>query len=365
VPDVIIVGGGSIGCATAYYLAREGAGVTVLERGEVSGESSGAAAGMLAALSDEGERPPVFSQLCSDSLQMFESLLPVLRDTGIDIRHRTIDILHLAVSSAEAAALKEFEQGRSQGSTWLEAAEVRRLEPSLSPREAGAMVTPDAQYVDPLRFTQALAAAARREGATILEHAPAIRLFRRANRVRAVQTPGRTHAADIVLLAGGPWTMALAGKVGANVPTRPVRGQMLSLDSPPGGLQHMIWGTAAYLIPREDNQTYVGATVEEAGYRKRTTRTGLGSLRSGAASLVPHFRGAKQRSAWAGLRPGSPDDMPIMGRLPGWQNVWVSTGHYRNGILLAPVAGRLMQQAMLTTDPDTIPSELSPARFAE
>jgi glycine oxidase len=365
VPDVIIVGGGIIGCASAYYLAKEGARVTVLERGEVSGESSGAAAGMLAALSDEGERPPVFSQLCSDSLQMFESLLPVLRDTGIDIRHRTIDILHLAVSSAEAAALREFQRRRGQGSGWLEAAEVRRLEPFLSPRAAGAMVTPDAQYVDPLRLTQALAEAARWQGATILEHAPAIRLLRQGNRIRAVQTPARTHEGDILLLAGGPWTMALAGRLGAHVPTRPVRGQMLSLESPPGGLNHMIWGSGAYLIPREDNQTYVGATVEEAGYRKRTTRAGLGSLRSGAASLVPYFRGANQRSAWAGLRPGSPDDMPIMGRLPGWQNVWVSTGHYRNGILLAPVAGRLMQQAMLTSDPDTIPAELSPARFAE
>jgi glycine oxidase len=365
VADVIIVGGGIIGCATAYYLAKEGAGVTVLERGEVSCESSGAAAGMLAALSDEGERPPIFQQLCSDSLQMFESLMPVLHQTGIDIRHRTIDILHLAVSGAEAVALKEFQQKRGQGSDWLEAAELRRLESALSPQAAGAMVTPDAQYVDPLSLTQALAEAARIQGATILEHSPAIRLLRQGNRIRAVQTPTQTHATDILLLAGGPWTMALAGRLGAHVATRPVRGQMLSLESPPGGLHHMLWGASAYLIPREDNQTYVGATVEEAGYRKRTTRAGLGSLRSGAASLVPYFRGARQRSAWAGLRPGSPDDLPIMGPLPGWQNVWVSTGHYRNGILLAPVAGRLMQHAMLTSDPDVIPAELSPARFAE
>jgi glycine oxidase len=365
VPDAIIVGGGIIGCATAYYLAKEGAGVTVLERGAVSCESSGAAAGMLAALSDEGERPPIFSQLCSDSLRMFDSLVPVLRETGIDIRHRTIDILHVAVSSAEVAALRELQQKRGQGSGWLEPAEVRRLEPSLSPRAAGATVTPGAQYVDPLRLTQALAEAARRQGASILEHAPAIRLLRQGNRIRAVQMPSQTHATDAVLLAGGPWTMALASRLGAHVPARPVRGQMLSLESPPGGLNHMIWGSSAYLIPREDNQTYVGATVEEAGYRKRTTRAGLGSLRSGAALLVPHFKAARQRSAWAGLRPGSPDDLPIMGRLPGWQNVWVSTGHYRNGILLAPVTGWLMQQAMLTSDPEAIPLELSPARFAE
>ena len=364
-PDVIILGGGIIGCATAYYLAKEGAGVMVLERGEISCESSGAAAGMLAALSDEGDRPPIFSQLCRDSLQMFDLLLPVLRKTGIDIRHRTIDILHVAVSSTEVAALQELQQKRGQDSAWLEPAEVRRLEPSLSSRAAGAMVTPDAQYVDPLRLTQAFAEAARDQGATILEQSPAVRLLKHGNRIRAVQTPVRTHEGDIVLLAGGPWTMALAGRLGAHVPTRPVRGQMLSLDTPPGGLNHMIWGSSAYLIPREDNQTYVGATVEEAGYRKRTTRAGLGSLRSGAASLVPYFRGANQRSAWAGLRPGSPDDLPIMGRLPGWQNVWVSTGHYRNGILLAPVAGRLMQQAMLSSDPDVLPAELSPSRFAE
>jgi glycine oxidase len=365
VPDVIIVGGGIIGCATAYYLAKEGAGVTVLERGEVSGEASGAAAGMLAALSDEGGRPTFFQQLCDDSLRLFESLLPVLRETGVDIRHRTVDILHVAVTETETAALKQLHRLRGRGSGWLEAAEVGRLESSMSRHVAGAVITPAAQYVDSQRLTQALAEAARRRGATILEHSPAKRLLRQGNRIRAVETASDSHESDIVLLAGGPWTMALAGRLGTHVPTRPVRGQMLSLESPPGGLHHMVWGTRAYLIPREDNQTYVGATVEEAGYRKHTTRSGLSGLRSGAATLVPHFRGAIQRRAWAGLRPGSPDHMPIMGRLPGWQNVWVSTGHFRNGILLAPVSGQLLQQAMLTSNPDTIPAELSPARFAE
>jgi glycine/D-amino acid oxidase-like deaminating enzyme len=124
-----------------------------------------------------------------------------------------------------------------------------------------------------------------------------------------------------------------------------------------------VWGGHAYLVPREDGQTYVGATVEEVGYRKRTTDSGLASLRSGAIELVPALRSAKQRRAWAGLRPGSPDGMPIMGKLPGWDNVWVSTGHFRNGILLAPIAGLLVAKSIIAGKPDAQLVTFDPARF--
>ncbi|HWO73309.1 MAG TPA: FAD-dependent oxidoreductase, partial [Dehalococcoidia bacterium] len=136
------------------------------------------------------------------------------------------------------------------------------------------------------------------------------------------------------------------------------------LEGPPGGLKTMIWGPA-YLIPREEGQTYVGATVEEAGFRNHTTMGGLRRLRSAAEAMVPALGTAPQRRAWAGLRPGSPDDLPIMGPLPGWENVWVSTGHFRNGILLAPVSGLLIAESVLAGRPADRLAPLSPARFAE
>jgi len=364
-PDVVIAGGGIIGLSTAYYLASAGVDVTVLERAEVSSEASGAAAGMLAALSDEGERPPLFAKLCDESLSLFDTLLPVLAETGIDVYHRRTDILHVAVTQREAEETEALYQRRRTTTPvrWLDAAEVLRLEPNVSPKTVAAMLTPGAQYADPRRLTQAIGEAAKRAGATIHEHEPVERFLRRGDRIAGLRTPRGVYSGDTVLLAGGPWTMSLAQRLGANIPVRPVRGQMLSLDGPPGGLSHMIWGSRAYLIPREDGQTYVGATVEDVGYRKHTTEAGLHELRSGAAAVVPALANASERRSWAGLRPGTPDDMPIMGRLPGWSNAWVSTGHFRNGILLAPISGQLMAQSIIAGQPDALLTELSPTRF--
>ncbi len=363
--DVVIVGGGIIGLSTAYYLAQDGVEVTVLERAAVSSEASGAAAGMLATLSDEGERPPLFTKLCDDSLKLFDTLLPVLAETGIDVYHRRTDILHLAVTKREAEETEALYQRRRATTPvrWLDAAEVLRLEPNASPKTVAAMLTPGAQYADPLRLTQAIGDAAGRAGTIIREDSTVTRFLRRGDRITGLRTPGGVYEADTVLLAGGPWTMALAKGLGVNIPVRPVRGQMLSLEGPPGGLSHMIWGSRAYLIPREDGQTYVGATVEEAGYRKHTTEAGLRGLRSGAAAVVPSLADARERRSWAGLRPGTPDDMPIMGRLPGWSNAWVSTGHYRNGILLAPISGLLMAQSIIAGKPEALLAELSATRF--
>jgi glycine oxidase len=369
VAGIVIVGGGVIGCATAYYLAREGANVTLLERGAISGEASGAAAGMLAALSDEGERPAVFRQLCDDSLALFDLLLPVLNETGIDLRHRRTDILHLATTEAEALGLRAFYRERLKLKPDLELLEGGALleaEPAANPRSAGGVLDPGHQYVDPERLTQALALAAQRQGARILE-GEAVSGFLKApaGALAGVRTGSGSREADTVLLAGGPWTMALARQLGAYIPVRPVRGQMLSLEAPPAPLRTMIWGSHAYLIPREDGQTYVGATVEEVGYRKQTTAAGLRALHNGATRLAPALGGAPRRRAWAGLRPGTPDDLPIMGKLPGWQNAWVSTGHFRNGILLAPISGLLLARSILKGEADPMLAPLSPLRFQD
>ncbi len=364
-PSVIVVGGGVIGCATAYYLALEGAVVTVLERGEVSGEASGAAAGILASLSDHGERPPFFQRLSNESLRLFDELLPTFAETGIDVRHRSAGLLEVALTEGEAIALKRQHETKDQpGVERLDEVAARRLEPGLSQKTLAAILTPDTRYLDPQRLTQAFAAAARRAGVTIHEHEPVTRFLRSGDRLRGVQTPNETHEADEFVIAGGPWTTALANRLGVNIPVRPVRGQMMSLDGPPVALRHIVFGARAFALPREDGQTYVGATVEEAGYRKHTTAAGLRELRAGVASIVPSLAGAKQRRAWAGLRPATPDGLPMLGRLPGWRNGWVSSGHFRVGILLSPVSGRLLARAIAAGSEDGLPRELAPGRFS-
>ncbi|MPZ48571.1 MAG: glycine oxidase ThiO [Dehalococcoidia bacterium] len=368
-PDVIVVGGGVIGCATAYYLAREGASVTLLERGELAGEASGAAAGLLAALSDEGgNRGAAFQALCLDSLSLYGSLLPELDATGVDVRYRHGGVLHVALDDAEARHLRhrfEAQRALAPNNRWLDSAGIAREEPLVSANATAGLLSPDEHYLDPQRLTLALAEAARRHSATVLTETPVTALVRHRDRLAGVRTLTGALPADHVVLAGGPWTSRLAARLGAHVPVYPVRGQMLSLKGPTPQLGHVIWGAHAYLVPREDGQTYVGATVEDVGYRRRNTNAALTHLRRAAAALVPSLASAPLLRAWSGLRPATPDALPIMGLLPGWQNAWVATGHFRNGILLAPISGQLLAQSILSGSDHPTLGPFSPNRFAE
>jgi glycine oxidase len=367
VPDVVVVGGGVAGCATAFYLARAGASVTVLERGELAGEASGAAAGMLAALSDEGgERGPDFQKLCLDSLSLYRDLLPELEATGIDLRYRRSGVLHLALDEAEAAALRrrfEAQRAVSPGMRWLEGADLRREEPEVTPRAVAGLLSPEEHYLDPQRLVLAFAEAARRLGADVRTATPAGAMRGAEGRLRSVRTPSGRLEADCFVLAAGPWTRMLARRLGAQVPVTPMRGQMLALG-PATSLNHVIWGERAYLVPRENGLTFVGATVEDVGFRKRTTVAAINRLRRAAGDMVPGLALARMASAWAGLRPGSPDGLPMLGLLPGWANVWVATGHFRNGILLAPITGKLMAESILGGRPLPALAPFTPARFA-
>jgi glycine oxidase len=224
---------------------------------------------------------------------------------------------------------------------------------------------PGRQYVDPHRLTLALAAAAKQLGARVETAAPVKRFLRTGRRLRGVETPAAVYEADAVLLAGGPWTAALARRLGAYLPVKPMRGQMLSLKGPPRPLRSLIWGSAAYMVPRENGQTFVGSTVEDVGFRCRTTKKAVRALRLGAEGLVPALAYAEHLSDWAGLRPAAPDALPIMGELPGWSNVWVSTGHFRNGILLAPASGALVARSVLAGRAEATLSPFSPRRFME
>jgi glycine oxidase len=368
VPDVIVVGGGIIGCATAYYLAKHGSTVTLLERASLASEASGASAGMLAALSDEGgDRGPDFQRFCLDGLRSYESLLPELEATGVDIRYRRAGVLHIALNEQEAGHLKarlEAQRGIAPDSRWLSPAELAREEPDVSRRAVVGLLAPSEHYVDSQRVTIALAEAAKRHGASIRESEAVTRFHSSAGALTGVTTASGRYDAGAVVLAGGSWTAAMARSLGANIPVRPVRGQMLSLRGPTQPLRHVIWGANGYLVPREDGQTFVGATVEEAGYRKVTTLAAQRLLRRVAMELVPTLRGATQLRAWAGLRPASSDGLPIMGLLPGWSNAWVSTGHFRNGILLAAISGQLVAHSVLAGKPDAILAPFSPTRFA-
>ncbi len=362
--DVVIVGGGVIGCAAAYYLSEAGARVTLLERGEVASQASGAAAGMLIPPAmyllredthlalNQAEAPPAgsFRDLGLASLALYPSLVNALQDeTGIDVQYMASGILLVAQKEGWVEALRTLVRWRQESGPslqWVEGEPLRRLEPGLSPALPGAAYSPGQHHVNPGLLTQALARVAASRGGVLRQGAAVSRFLVSGSRVVAVRTgDGDRVAADHIVLAAGPWTRPLARRLGFDVPTRPMRGQMLAYRAAP--VRHIIWGEDGYLVPKAGGFLYAGATVEDVGFRSSTTRRGLAGLRRMARRLVPALRHGEVASAWAGLRPGSPDGHPIIGRLPGKDNVFVATGHFRNGILLGPITGKLIAQLII------------------
>lgn len=364
---VVIVGGGVIGCAIAYYLARAGLRPTVLERDRIGSGASGAAAGMLAPLS-EAHGPGTFFDLLMASLHLFPELLGELRELApaVDIEHNHIGVLRVALDEDELAQLRQrFEWLEASGgrSQWLSAAEALEAEPGLSKRLAAAILSPAEQQLDPLRLTQALATAARGLGAEIREGVSATGLVRDGDHVTGIRTSGGIEPAEHAVLAAGAWCGHAATIFGASLPMRPVRGQLMSLSGLQPPLRHIIWGSKGYLSPRPGGGVWAGTTVEEAGFRPRTTVAGLRRIRSAANRLVPGLRDARVDASWAGLRPAAADGLPVLGPLPGWGNVTIAAGHFRNGILLAPITGRIIAQLIAEgrTEADLTPYR--PDRF--
>jgi glycine oxidase len=369
--DVVIVGGGVIGCSIAYYLTQAGVRVTLVERGEIGGAASGAAAGILAPLG-ESPRPGPFVDLCLASFRLFPSLADTLREeTGIDIEYLPSGILHVALTETEERELRHrlgWQRSLGLPLEWLDAETLRLLEPRVASAR-GALYSPQEHQVSAGRLTQALSQAAARRGAVLRQDTAVTGLLTNGTRAIGVRTPSGEISGGHVVLAAGPWTGAFARGLGVLLPVRPVRGQMLAFaDFAPGGrslpLRHIVWGEAAYLVPKANGFLFVGATVEDVGFRSTTTVQGQQRLRRGACELVPSLSYGEIASSWAGLRPGSADGLPILGAVPGWDGLSVAGGHYRNGILLAPITGRLMAQRITEGKTEVSLEPFSAGRFA-
>jgi len=361
----VVVGGGVIGCAIAYYLTKAGVQVTLVERGEVGGEASGAAAGMLIPPAGAAAPGP-FRDLCFASLALYPSLIEsIQRESRISVECLDSGILVLAETPGLVQPLRAHARRQSEGgrrAEWVEGDALHDLEPALSRRVLGAVYSPEEKHVNPGLVTRALARAAEVAGAEIWEKAMLTGFIGRGARLTGVHTnAAQITDADSIVLAAGPWTDDLTGRLRVRVPTPPMRGQMLSYRST--DVRHAIWGENGYLVPKAGGVVFAGATVEDVGFRKKTTARALAGLRHMATALVPSLRLAEVASAWAGLRPGSPDGLPIIGRLPGRENVYVATGHFRNGILLAPITGKLISQLIVDGTAEVDIAAFSPARF--
>jgi glycine oxidase len=364
---VAIAGAGIIGCAIAYELSRRGIDCVVLDSRRVGMAATNAAAGILAPLA-EFRRPDALVGLGIESLRRYPAWVGRLREDvpDIDVEFMLNGVLRVAFDGEELAGLRAgVRAARETGLELVEldAALVHEVEPRLSPRVVGGVLCPEEGQVSNQLFTLALSRAAQKRGARVVEGAPVLGFTTRSGRVASVRTPAGEFACDHVVLAAGPWTRPIARKLRADVPVHPVRGQMLAYGRMVTPVHRPVWGARGYVLPRANGLVFAGATVEEVGFRFRTTKRGLQQVRHGAFELVPQLRHAREHFSWAGLRPGSPDGLPMLGALPGWENVTVATGHFRNGILLAPVTGELIAQTIADGRAPAALAPFDPARF--
>jgi glycine oxidase len=345
--DVVIVGGGLIGCSLAAELAERRLSVIVVERAEPGSEASGAAAGMLSPQADAAEPSPLFD-LALESRELFpEWARKALEETGIDIGFRRIGILRVFAPGAEASerSSPRWQQARglrAEAHTCqsLPSSLVARLAPGLD----GAVFFPDEAVVDPRRASRAAWLLAEARGARV-ETGNSVRRFTvERGACRGVETDAGPIASGAVVDAAGAWA-AFDRNLPVTLPVGPVRGQIVEVRLSGRPLETVLSSEEVYLVPREDGGVLVGSTIEHVGFRKEVTAGAVQQLLDSAARLCPEVASARFVTAWAGLRPGTPDGWPILGE-SGIDGLFFAAGHFRSGILLAPATARRVADLM-------------------
>jgi glycine oxidase len=353
-PDVLIIGGGVIGLTTAYFLAREGVHVEVLDKGDFGQEASWAGAGILPPGNPQQARTP-FEQLRAHSAALFPTLSAELHDrTGIDNGYLRCGGLELADTASEATT----EEWRSEGIAFeaIDGKRLHHLEPALASELVSAYHLPDMAQLRNPRHLKALLAGCQFLGVRLQPGRPVSGFEIQGKRITAVRTDRGLARAGQFLLAAGAWSETLLQLIGWQPGIHPVRGQIVLINTGVPFFRRILLCGARYLVPRPDSRVLVGSTEEDAGFDKRTTTRAIGDLLALAWRLVPSLAEAQLERCWAGLRPGSPDGLPFLGPVPGFENLFVAAGHFRAGIQLSPATGLVMKELFLG-QPLTVPLE--------
>lgn len=342
---VIIVGGGIIGLATAWELLRSGRDVTVVERDRPGRAASWAAAGMLAADAEVGFEELELYKLQVESMRRWPHFARSLaEETGVDVDYRMEGTLMVADDRDSAEALRRrFQFQRSHGIDvrWMSTQELLDLEPFLSPRLVAGVYSASDHGVDNRKVLQALQKGILDRRGKIRERTEVTAVRPHDRRPSVVTSTGERIEGDLVVLCAGAWSRQIEGlEEEARPPIRPVKGQMVELKvEPPFALRHVVRGPHAYMTPKSDGRLLVGATMEEMGFDTRVTAGGIYSILEGAWEIVPGIYDLPLIATFAGLRPASRDNEPLLGR-SGAPGIVLATGHYRHGIMLAPVTAQ-------------------------
>lgn len=368
--DVIVVGGGVIGLSVARSLRERGIErVTLVERGLAGMEASHAAGGMLA-VQAEADGADAFFELAHASRALYPAWADaLLEETGIDIELERTGTLYLAFTDEDEAEIERRFRWQSEAGleVWrLSASEARELEPCLSAHVRGALRFPLDVQVENRKLVAALLSSIEKRRVRVLTNTRVESLRIERGRIAGVETSGGTIQAPVVVVASGAWTSFLTGadKRVPSVRIEPVRGQMLCFEAVAPAVRHVLYSPRGYIVPRLDGRMLAGSTTERAGFEKHVTGAGVHAILTHAMELAHDaFHHARLVDAWAGLRPRAEDDLPVIGGCAEVGGLFYATGHYRNGILLAPVTGQLICQQIMTGNVPGMLGALSPDRF--
>lgn len=346
--DVVVIGAGLIGLSIGFELAQRGATVRIYDRGEPARAASWAGAGILAPYS-ERLRDEALLAFGATSLREYPSFVERIRAAGdIDPHLRLDGVVHAAFNEVEAELLKHHARELAQrgvATEQLGRAALLTAEPWIGAQVISGLLIAQEGAVDNRRLGRALVAACAARGVAI-ERAEALGVECDARRVLGVRTELGFVSADVAINACGAWASRLGGVPQSCVPpVEPVKGQMLALAVPPGFVRHTTWFAGAYLVPRDDGRLLLGATDEAVGFDERVTAQGAHALLHAALTAAPSLGGFTVTENWAGLRPGTPDGLPFLGSTP-IDGFFLATGHFRNGILLAPATARAVADAV-------------------
>ena len=347
--ETLIIGGGVIGCVIAYELAKAGQKALVIEKETLGSQATRAGAGMLGAQVEMHNPGPLFELGVAS-----RALFPALRDelleiSSVDIELQTPGIFRVAADERDRAELKtrmEWQQAHGQRAIWYEDVELRQELGDTVSTAYGALYLPDDHQVRNMQLLLGLVTSAKKLGAQFLEETAMTGFVVENGAVAGVMTLNGVIRADRVVLAAGAWTGLLADQLSLGVPIYPVKGQSFLVDSYAPPTPYTIFTHGCYILPKRNGQIYVGATEEQSGFDRRANLGSLAHLSGRAVELMPRLGGLPFSKPIAGLRPGTRDGLPFLGAVPGVEGLYLASGHFRNGVLLAPITGKLIAELL-------------------
>lgn len=343
-PDYLIIGAGVAGCATAYELARQGAKVTLLERGVAGAESSWAGSGILSVL-PPWQYSDAVNILTEWSLKLYPDwIAAMVAASGIDPEYKVDGMLVLPQHDPQYDAVKARVWCERYGVP-MELVAARDLVPNMGMDSEGTWLPQVAQVRNP-RLMKSLRRALEMQGVRIIEQVEVTELRVAGSRVVALETRHDSYSAGDYIVTAGAWSSVMLGEWAQQVQIKPIRGQILLFKAAPGLLTTIIRQNGIYLVPRRDGHILVGSTREDVGFDKRTTQEARALFFDRATAILPPLKDAELVRQWAGLRPGSPDNIPTIDRHPQLENLYINSGHFRYGLSMAPASACLLSNIL-------------------